>query len=139
VDKQKKLKIALPVLFVVMAFVWGPILFGSGNKDKGKEQRGVSSGLSNGVSIPSTTAQRRSSNARTAYKDWGQNPFMLKRTPKELYLEGIMWDEERPQVIINGEILSVGSTVEDKTILIIRPRSVIVGSEEGEIELNLNE
>jgi len=140
VDKQQKLKIALPVLAVIMAFVYGPLIFGSGSKDKTNKKTGsVSNSMQkNAVSfdLAALSQSRSQKKAKTAYTEWGQNPFMLKRAPKALNIEGIMWDEKNPKAIINGDIVGIGENIESKTIIDIKPNSVIfVGDDGKEVEL----
>ena len=140
-NKQQKLKVALPVLAVIMAFVWGPLIFGSGSKGKADNSTGrvnkntqVSTGRLDLAVLPVTGGSREK--AKTAYTQWGQNPFILKRAPKALNIEGIMWDTKNPRVIINGVIVGIGETVESKTIVDIKSNSVIIKGEDGkEIEL----
>ena len=132
-NKQQKLKIALPILIVVMAFVWGPVIFGSGSKSKGdnstsRVNKNMQEGMS-GFAVPSVASQKK---AKTAYARWGSNPFMLKRTPKAINLEGILWDANDPKAIINGNIVGVGETVEGKMIVEIKANSVIIKGDDGE-------
>ena len=139
-DKNKKLKIALPILGVIMAFVYGPLIFGSGSKDKAdnnishvNKNTQVSAGMLDLAALPGTGGREK---AKTVYMQWGQNPFMFKRAPKVLNLEGIMWDKKNPKAIINGDIFGIGETVESKIIVDIRPSSVIIKGDDGkEIEL----
>jgi len=140
VDKNKKLKIALPVLAVIMAFVWGPIIFGSSSKDKTDSSIGSVGnsvqGNAGGLDLVALSRSRSQESARTIYTEWGQNPFMLKRAPKALYIEGIMWDKSNPKAIINGNIVGAGDVVESKTIVEIKPSSVIIRGDDGiEVEL----
>jgi len=140
VDKQQKLKIAFPILLVVMAFVWGPVLFGSGSKgdnDKGNVSQNVKTQGADLVVLSRVRSQKK---ARTTHAEWGQNPFMLKRAQKALYIEGIMWDAKDPKAIINGNIVGAGDVVENKTIVEVKPNSVIIKSDGGEeVELRFNE
>lgn len=132
-NKQQKLKIALPILIVVMAFVWGPVIFGSGSKSKGDNSTSrVNKNMQEGVSrfaVPSVASQKK---AKTAYAQWGSNPFMLKRTPKVINIEGIMWDANNPKAIINGKIVGAGEAVEGKMIVEIKANSVIIKGDDGE-------
>lgn len=140
-DKNKKLKIALPILGVIMAFVYGPLIFGSGSKDKADNKTGsVGSsvrGNTGSFDLAALSRSRNQGKSRTVYADWGQNPFMLKRAPRELYIEGIMWDNTNPKAIINGDIIGIGETVESKTVVDITPSSVIFKDSDGkEFELS---
>jgi len=138
VDKQQKLKIALPILIVVMAFVWGPVIMGSNKKDSSnKSSKNINEGVdSSNLAVMSLSGVRKK--AKTIYTDWGQNPFMLKRAPKALYIEGIMWDANNPQAIINGKMVGIGDLVESKTVIEIKRSSIILMGDDGEIELKLN-
>lgn len=135
-DRQQKLKIALPILFVVMAFVWGPVIMGPGKKNdldnNAKNINEVADGMDSAAMFRIDARKR----AKTAYTGWGQNPFMLKRAPKAFYIEGIMWDEKNPKAIINGNIVGIGDAVESKTIVDIKPSSIIIKGDDGkEVEL----
>ena len=138
-DKQQKLKIALPVLAVIMAFVWGPLIFGSGSSKSDNNTGSVSKGIvksMGGLDVAALSGTGGQKKARSIYAKWGQNPFMLKRAPKAINIEGIMWDKKNPKAIINGDIFGIGETVESKTIVDIRPNSVIIKGDDGkEIEL----
>jgi len=139
VDKQQKLKVALPVLAVIMAFVWGPLIFGSGSSKDNNKTGNVSNSVETStgklnIAVLSGTGDQKK--ARTIYTKWGQNPFMLKRAPKTLNIEGIMWDENDPKAIINGNIVGAGEVVEGKTIIEIKSTSVIIRGDDGKnIEL----
>ncbi len=129
-NKQQKLKIALPILIVVMAFVWGPIIFGSGSKSKGNNDTSrVNKNMQESLTVPSVVHQKK---AKTAYAHGDWHPFMLKRTPKAINLEGILWDANDPKAIINGNIVGVGETVEGKMIIEIKANSVIIKGDDGE-------
>ena len=140
-DKNKKLKIALPVLAVIMAFVWGPIIFGSGSKDKTDNNTGSAGNSVQGnvgsIDIAALSRSRSQKKTRTAYTEWGQNPFMLKRVPRALYIEGIMWDKKNPKAIINGSIIGIGDYVGPNMVVDIKQNSVIIQGEDGETELQL--
>ena len=142
-DKQQKLKIALPILFVVMGFVYGPILFSSDSKSKSSnvpKSANVSSADSGfGMDLSGLSYGSIQKKTRTAHETWGQNPFMLKRTPKAIYVEGIMYDDKSPKAIINGEILGIGDTIEGKLILDIKAKSVTVDGDAGEIVIQLHQ
>lgn len=47
-------------------------------------------------------------------------------------LEGIIWSEDKPMAIINGEIVGEGQIIGDKKIIKIEKDSVIVESQDGE-------
>ena len=141
-DKQQKLKIALPILILVMAFVWGPAIMGSGSKKNGKSVGNVSSGsVSQGSNLDLIALARSSERkkARTSYVDWGRNPFTLSESPKASVLEGIMWDAKNPQAIINGNILGIGEKVGSGVIVDIQKTSVIIKNGAIEKEYRLGQ
>ena len=128
-DKQQKLKIALPILALIMIFVWGPVIMGSGSKKKDKSSGNVSSGATSSGSNLELIALVRSSErkkAKTSYADWGRNPFTLSESPKASVLEGIMWDAQDPKAIINGNILGIGDRVGSGEIVDIQKTSVTI-------------
>ena len=138
-DKQQKLKIALPLLVVVLAFVYGPLFFGSDSRKSDNNIGRVNNGVqanTGGFDVAMLSSVGNRKKARTTYAEWGQNPFMLKRAPKELYIEGIMWDKNNPKAIINGIIVGAGDVVEGKTIIEVKANSVIIRGDDGkEFEL----
>jgi len=143
-DKQKKLKIVLPLLVVVMAFVWGPVFTGSGSKKKEKESNvssstGADTGVSaqNNVNLMSLARSGTRKKAKTSYEDWGRNPFAVVQDLDDLALEGIVWDEEAPKAIINGNIVTVGDQIGSSVIVDIKQNSVTIRSETEETELRL--
>lgn len=144
-DKQKKLKIALPILIAVMAYVWGPVIMGSGKKTDPSGGQGRAGGLSRdktegGMDITAMSNAPTRNKARTTYDAWGQNPFMITQPPKAISVEGILWDATDPQVMINGNILGVGSNIATNLIIEIKPTSVILQNDKGEmVELKIGE
>ncbi len=124
-----------------MVLVYGPLIFGSGSKDKADNKTGnvgnSVQGNAGSFDLAALSRSRSQKKSRTVYADWGQNPFMLKRAPRELYIEGIMWDKKNPRAIINGDIIGIGETIESKTIVDITPSSVIFKDGDGkEFELS---
>lgn len=129
-DKQQKLKIALPILAVVMVFVWGPILTASGFKNKNRQNAVVvtakDDGQTNNADLASLVRSSQRKKARTTYLDWGRNPFTLLEYSHVLILEGILWEEKNPQAIINGNIVSVGDRVDSYVVSEITQTSAVV-------------
>jgi hypothetical protein len=129
-DKQKKMQIAFPILLVVMAFVWGPVIVGGGSKSKGAGKANNAGtnpsfdGSSADLIVLARSNERKK--AKTSYVDWGRNPFVLSQSPKASVLEGIMWDSQDPKAIINGYILGVGDPVGPGTIVDIQQNSVTI-------------
>ena len=134
-DKQQKLKIALPILILVMVIVWGPMMSGkNGKKKDGSSGQSASNAATQGADSDLLSLARFSERkkARTAYTEWGRNPFVLSEGPKSSVLEGIMWDAQNPKAIINGYILGIGDKVGTGEIVDIQQTSVTVrtGAEE---------
>lgn len=137
-DKQQKLKIALPILVIIMAVVWGPVITGSGPKRKaGKAAKkiGAAPQGENNIDLAALSRAGTREKARTSYAEWGRNPFTLVQDPEALIIEGIVWDRENPKAIINGDILGIGDPVGPNVIADIKQNSVILRGETGDIEL----
>ncbi len=141
-NKQQKLKIALPILAVIMAFVWGPIIMGSGSKRNADKSRPsgnggtVNQGNNRNVDLTNLAYVGKRKKARTSFEDWGRNPFVLTQAIKALTIEGILWDEQDPKAMINGYIVGVGDKVGSNTIINITPTSVTIKGDAGESVLN---
>ncbi|MCK4882915.1 MAG: hypothetical protein KAS92_07820 [Candidatus Omnitrophica bacterium] len=139
-DKQQKLKIALPVLAVVMAFVWGPVITGSGSKPKSASHTGTVAALQGGgAELMALARSNERKKARTSYTDWGRNPFTLAESPEASVLEGILWDVKDPKVIISGEILGVGDKTGSGEIVDIQSNSVTINDGSGEKVFSLGQ
>lgn len=141
-DKQQKLKIALPILAVVMAFVWGPVLTGGGSKKKDKQSKAdtaveedAPAGHADLVSLARLSQRKK---ARTKHGEWGRNPFALvEYSNNVLVLEGVLWDEKNPQAIINGNIVSIGDRIDAYVVSEITQTSAVVDDGSSRTELRL--
>jgi len=133
----------LPVLVVVMIFVWGPVFTGSGSKNKKNEnKKSVSVNFFSNVNSSDLVALSRlgaRKKVKTSYADWGRNPFMPGYDQKALVLEGIVWDEKNPKAIINGNIFGVGDHTGSNRIIAIKKDSVVIINRTGTVELYLGE
>ena len=143
-DKKQKLKIALPILAVVMFFVWKPVIMGSGPKDKDHNTHSsvghsVSSANISQADIAMMLNVGKTIKARTQYKDWDRNPFVLGQSRDTMAVEGIVWEQQIPKAMINGNIFGVGDIVGKIKIIDIKSESVVFEGEEGEFELYLGE
>ncbi|MBN1870634.1 MAG: hypothetical protein JW847_08680 [Candidatus Omnitrophica bacterium] len=147
VDKQQKLKIALPVLIVIMAFVWGPVIFGSGSKQKAESvgkrvsrgDRPAAPTSGSGSDLMALARSNERKKAKTSFSDWGRNPFSIAESPKASVLEGILWDANNPKAIMNGNILGVGDRVDSGTIIDIQQDSVRIKAGTVEKEYRLGQ
>lgn len=74
---------------------------------------------------------------------WGRDPFILVRpdapvsTSSNLELNGIIWDDAKPYVIINGEVLRAGDFLGNNMVVYIGRTSVIMDNGTEQIELKL--
>ena len=115
---KRNSKLAILIVLVTTAIlVWIP---------KGKEANDVSSpALSASVNqaIPMITVVPRK---RTKFIEWERNPFKKLQTEKEqknvgnspdLRLGAIMWDDKNPSAFINGNFVSIGDKIDNKTIM----------------------
>lgn len=80
---------------------------------------------------------------RTDFADWGKNPFLPKEVHTmpltSLTLNGIVWDEDTPKAIINGEIVGVGDILGENRVVDIKPDKVILNDGTADLELTLEE
>jgi hypothetical protein len=78
---------------------------------------------------------------RSTYTSWGRNPFSLDTgratTMRDLILNGVLWDENEPAVIINDEILGIGDKIGLYTIVDIQKDKVILNDGTKNCELCL--
>jgi len=137
VEKDKKLKILLPVLFVIMVFVWARALKGPASKrrvKKGITGLQVIPDQDNLMSLAKSPLGKR---ARTSYEDWGRNPFVLhvQQALEAIRLQGIIWDKENPTAIIGDNIVGIGDKIDSKTVVDIKQDHVILNDGTKDIEL----
>ena len=75
---------------------------------------------------------------------WGRNPFAFGSVSTQsfagLTLNGILWDNVKPQAIIGGQIVGVGDSVEPGGAKVkdIRPNKVVLDDGKDKIELMLD-
>jgi len=78
---------------------------------------------------------------RTAFAKWKKDAFVRKQAPVEIstdfVLNGIMWDEESPQAIINGIVVSPGETIGTFTVTEIQQEAVVLSDGSTRLELKL--
>lgn len=74
---------------------------------------------------------------------WGRDPFTLVgpdapvSASGNLELNGIIWDDAKPYVIINGEVLRAGDFLGNNMVVYIGKTSVIMDNGTEQIELKL--
>lgn len=71
---------------------------------------------------------------------WERDPFVYKprsiKLTEGFRLEGIVWDEEDPKAVINGNILSIGDKIDGKEIVDIRKDGVTLDDGKNILELH---
>jgi type II secretory pathway component PulC len=74
-----------------------------------------------------------------------KNPFSPKHfnepiieTKKEIELEGIMWDKEKPFAVIDGTVVVEGDFIDNKKVIRINNESVILDNQGKEEILKIN-
>jgi hypothetical protein len=77
---------------------------------------------------------------KSAYANWGRNPFSGVTAPIKSYsaglvLNGILWDKEKPLVMINDEILKVGDKISGNTVVAIKQDRVILNDGAKDFDL----
>lgn len=97
----------------------------------------VSSGEQGIVALDEKATDFERHAKKTDYISWGRNPFSLKKAAGELVLNGILWDKEKPVVVINNVELGVGDKIEGSVIIAIEPQAVILNNGAENFELRL--
>ena len=140
-NKERKLKIALPILIIIMAFVWGPVIMGAGSKKKTdghNEHIGIiSGGHGGGTDLSLLDGSGARKRARTSYASWDRNPFMLGQSQDSINVEGIIWEQGKPKAMINGNFVGIGDYIGDSMIVDITRNSVTIKDDRGEMEIKL--
>ena len=139
---QNRKIIVLIILGIAAVF---SLIYGITASSGGKRARAAKPSL---VSEPETIQPVRKlllkerNAAKTQYKSWNRNPFiqekMLGPKSSKLVLNGIIWNEKNPRVLINNTILSKGDRIGTNTVVDIKQKSVILnnGAEDFEIKLH---
>ena len=83
---------------------------------------------------------------RTAYKDWGKNPFSVSKAaiasvagPQGTRLGGIIYDANDVCALINDELVHKGDSVDGKKVVEIHRDRVVLNDGIKDIELRLEE
>lgn len=139
-DKEKKIKIFLIFLIVTALFVWSK---GCQRASVSKTSLDVSPSFLNQAEMSSLLAmnQGQKSSLHSAYPVWGRNPFMLEtaQNARKFILNGILWDDQKPQALIGDHIVGKGDTVGSSVVVDVRQDSVILNNGIEDLELKLGE
>ncbi len=134
---QNRKKIALIVLLLLMVWVWWP-------KTKANRPRVKSSLplISFARESPAVLQRKALQKQRSEFAGWGRNPFSWSKSASPdmgLNLSGIIWDEQSPRAIIDGNIVGIGDDVSGKIIKQITTDSVTLTDGTSELELRVGE
>jgi len=154
--RDKKLKILLPVLLLISLYVWAPS-FQSPKKSVANSQKSnelIASDQKNkheSFNLKNLTPKKR---AKSHYQDWGRNPFVFEGeifgisdkelveeglTPQQIVLEGIVYNQSKPSVIIANKVLGIGAIVGVNTIKEIKKNKVIFNNGMTDFELGVGQ
>jgi len=124
--KQKLMVVLMPVLFVVVIFVFGRNFMGSGNNKKSKPQDGLMSPAV--ASAKKEISWQRPApypgNLRDPMKEYAVRTDPTSSGNSNIVVRGIVWSQDNPSVVIGTEILYVGETVQGAKIIKISKDSV---------------
>jgi len=140
VDKEKKIKIVLVFLIVTAVFIWSK---GCQRASAPKTSLDASQSFLNQAEMSSLLAMNQGpkSSSRSVYPAWGRNPFVLETAQNagKLILNGILWDDEKPQALIGDHIVSKGDSIGSSIVVDIKKDSVILNNGIEDLELKLGE
>ncbi len=136
---MKKKIIVLVVLAGIAAWTWLPKV----NLLKSIGKKKTKSGYA-GFFNPMPA--RKKNKKRTAYRDWGKNPFSVSKAASAsavgsqgARLGGIIYDANDVCALINDELVHRGDSVDGKKVLEIHRDRVILNDGTKDIELRLEE
>lgn len=141
-EKNKKLKILLPVLIVIIIFVWARVFKTPASKRGAREEPGSLEIALYGDELLSFVATAKQKRAKTSYNSWGGNPFILQLSSKtitKLILNGIVWDKVTPRAIISNDIVRIGDKIGNNTVVDIKQDRVILNDGTSNFELRLGQ
>lgn len=137
---NKKEKIILSVLGVLITVIWAPALF-SGPR---RQDRAASSPIPalTQAGAPGTEAAGSPAGQKGAdllgMSGWGENPFVADRgagsSPALISnrgetgyaLSGILWDAESPSAVINNQVVGLGDRLDQWQVMEIRKDRVVL-------------
>lgn len=141
-NKQQKQIIITAVLVVVLAIVW----INTFNVIKKRKTKGFSASAT--AIVESDTAAPKIEQPiypKEASLVWSRCPFSGKfysgnqGVASDLGLAGILWDKEKPQAIINNEVVSKGGSVGGYSVLEIKKDRVVLSDGSNVFELKLED
>jgi len=135
--KNKKIFI-LALLVVIMLFVW--IRSCSLVSKKTRLKGSLPKGASMETESKSLAIIKQRMRPKSQYNEWDRSPFVLqksKRNDSGLILGGIFWDKDKPQAIINNQIVGLGEELEGYRVIEIKKDRVILSDGANKIELRL--
>ena len=131
-----KKKLLLGVLAVAAILVW---IHGLSTASRHRARQGESGQKD---VFPLSGLQGRQA-ARTAYKEWGRNPFSVSRAAAPgvtgMQLGGIIYDGKQAYALINDQIIHVGERIGENKVTEIKQDRVILNDGSKDIELKLEQ
>lgn len=133
-ERNKKTKIVLFVLFVIAIFVWANAFKPSALEGTDKENEESFKSVLNGENLLILISKRSKKIERknSLFPNWGRNPFYQRassqgtRPAETPLLEGIFWDEEDPRAIIKDTVVRVGDKIDMYTVTDISKDKVVI-------------
>ena len=120
------------------------VVKGITNLSKGKHVENQIKAESQTVSssINQNSVKEKGANTKTAFQVWGRNPFNFEERGSEekapgIFLNGIVWDQKKPQAIINGSIVEAGDEIAGFTVIEIKQNAVVINNGAGNLEVKL--
>lgn len=130
-DKKK-------LILVILAIVAIPVWIHGLSATSRNRSRAMMSSQKN--ALPSSDLEGRQA-ARSAYKDWGRNPFSASRAASGgvagMQLGGIIYDAKQAYALINDQIVHVGERIGENRVVEIKQDRVILNDGSKDIELKL--
>ncbi len=147
-DKHKKQLIITAGLILVMVVAWANTFKLIANRKKTKKAPvaiSAPAAASDSNKAPSAPIKKPVIIQRVEDEEdlsWGRCPFSGKvyygeSKALDLKLSGVLWDQDNPQAIINGEILEVGQRIGKFTIIEIHSEGVIISDGTSKFELKI--
>ncbi|MCK5580665.1 MAG: hypothetical protein KAJ18_05260 [Candidatus Omnitrophica bacterium] len=163
-DKDKKLKMLLPVLVVVSVLVWvpnfKPIKYRRTSISKQAEMSARQEKLLALIVAGSPVEEKKVSR----YKEWGSNPFFREavhvkqaevdeesvsvkaeqeivpvKIDEQFVVNGLFWNETKPSAIINDEVVGIGAAIGSYTVVDIRQDVILLNDGVRDFELRISD